>query len=566
MHSLSLLDLVEVEKLDEILDKLTIATGVSCIITEVDGSPLAKAHNFTSLCSKYCRSTPEGIKKCHQSDQYGGKISAQKQKFVIYECFNAGLLDCASPIIVNGYHIASVLMGQVLDRKIERDVAIMRAQSIGIKDIDGYLLELDQVPVLGADKLTKIAGLMEVITRTISELAIQNYIIQKRSRRYLERVINSVSDCIVATDEQSSITMINDGGAEMLGYKKDDLIGQSFHSLFSDFSSVELFKDHIDDKGEGQCRLNLNACGADNQTFPVQLAVSNIANDEDVEGVVAVLRDVSEEKKMERMKEDLVGMLTHDMGNPILSIQSVLKLLVDKQLGDLNDIQLETLRLALATGNQLHGIVSDFLDIYRSENGRFLLRKQKVAVDVLLVKSIEMVELFSREKNVEIIRLFAGDFLQIDGDYTRLLRTFFNLLTNAINYSQEGQTVFVSVKKIKIQKDLFPEDVTTKLSENGNYCLVKVIDRGPGIPAKLQQRIFDKFFSITNGNGPVEARSGTGLGLAFCRLVVGAHEGGIWVKSPVNRYCEARHQGSCFNVILPLSDEKSKDVLRPFGL
>jgi len=111
MHSLSLLDLVEVERLDEILDKLTIATGVSCIITGVDGGPLAKAHNFTSLCSKYCRSTPEGIKKCCQSDQYGGKVSAQKKEFVIYECFNAGLLDCASPIIVNGYHIASVLLG-----------------------------------------------------------------------------------------------------------------------------------------------------------------------------------------------------------------------------------------------------------------------------------------------------------------------------------------------------------------------------------------------------------------------------------------------------------------------
>jgi PAS domain S-box-containing protein len=553
MHALSLLDLVEIKKLDEILDKLTIATGVSCIITEVDGSPLTKAHNFTSLCSNYCRSTPEGKKKCYQSDQYGGKISAQNKKFVIYECFNAGLLDCASPIIVNGYHIASVLLGQVRDKEIERDVAIKGAQSIGIEDIDGYLRELEQVPLVSADKLTKIAGLMEVITRTISELAIQNYIIQKRSRRYLDRVINSVSDCIVATDEKSSITMINDSGAEMLGYGRDDLIGKSFQSLFSDFSPIEMFREKIGDKREGQGRFNLNAFCANNRSFPVQLSVSNIVNDQGVEGIVAVLRDVSEEKKMESMKEDLVGMLTHDMGSPILSIQSVLKLLADQQLGELNDIQLDMVRLALGTGNQLHGIVSDFLDVYRSENGKFVLRKQQVNVASLLMKSIEMVELFSREKNVEIIRLFDGDSQQVEGDYSRLLRTFSNLLTNAINYSQEGQVVYVSIKNIEKEKNFLPEKVKVILQDGREYCQVKVIDRGPGIPSKFQERIFDKFFSITNSNGPVQARSGTGLGLTYCRLVVDAHEGGIWFKSPVNRYCEARRRGSCFNVLLPLS-------------
>lgn len=552
MHVLSLLDLVEIEKLDEILEKMTIATGVSCIITEVDGTPLTKPQNFRSLCSKFCRSTPEGVRRCQQSDRYGGVTSAEKKEFVMYECFNAGLLDCAAPIIVNGDHIASVLMGQVLDSKIERDVAIERAQRIGIEDIDGYLEELDQIPLLGAEKLAKIAGLMEVITRTISELAIQNYIIQKRSKQYLERLVNSVSDCIIATDEKSSITMINDSGAEMLGYEKDDLIGQSFQSLFVDYSPVEVFQKHMGDNMEGQCRIDLNACGANNRIFPVQLAVSNITNDVAVEGYVAVLRDVSEEKKMEKMKEDLVGMLTHDMGNPILSIQSVLRLLVDKQLGELNDIQLETLRLALGTGNQLHGIVSDFLDIYRSENGRFLLRKQLVDIKVVLTKSIEMVELFSREKKVEIARLFDGDSFKIDGDYTRLLRTITNFLTNAINYSQKGQTVLVSVKNIKIDKNMIPAEIYGKLNINRNYCHVKITDRGPGIPLKMQERIFDKFFSIKNGDGPVQGRSGTGLGLAFCRLVVQAHEGAIWVKSPVNRNTEAQHHGSSFSVILPL--------------
>ena len=552
MQALSLLDLVEKEKLDEILEKLTIATGVSFIITEIDGKPLTRPHNFTSLCSKYCRSTPEGVKRCQQSDEYGGVRSAEKKEFVMYECFNSGLLDCASPIIVNGHHIASVLMGQVLDKKIDRDVAIKRAHRIGIVDIEGYLRELDKVPLLGADKLRDIAGLMEVITRTISELAIQKDIILKRSRRYMERLINSVSDCIIAIDEKSSITMINDGGAEMFGYKKDDLIGLSFKSLFEDFSPIEVFQKHVGDKMEGQCRIDLNARGANNRKFPVQLAVSNITNDGGGEGFVAVLRDVSEEKKMEIMKEDLVGMLTHDMGNPILSIQSVLRLLVDEELGELNDIQLETLRLALGTSNQLHGIVSDFLDIYRSENGRFLLRKQLVNVELILIKSIEMVELFSREKSVDIVRLFEGDSFIVDGDYTRLLRTFSNFLTNSIAYSQKAQTVLVSVKKATLDKHLLPPEVYKKLSANRNYCHVKVIDRGPGVPLEMQERIFDKFFSIKSGNGPIQGRSGTGLGLAYCKLVVEAHDGVIWVKSPVNQYSEERRHGSSFNVILPL--------------
>lgn len=103
------------------------------------------------------------------------------------------------------------------------------------------------------------------------------------------------------------------------------------------------------------------------------------------------------------MKEDLVGMLTHDMGNPVLSMKSALQLMLGNALGPLNPAQKEVMELALSTNRQLHNMVANFLDIYRSENGQFLLRKQELDIVQLIQESIEQLTLFARENKFHFI-------------------------------------------------------------------------------------------------------------------------------------------------------------------
>ena len=551
-----LLNLISKERLDELVDRFTKATGVSCIVTNVEGTPITKPFNFTSFCSNFCRSTKEGQKRCHRSDQYGGNESAQQKKFIIYECFNAGLLDCASPIIVNDYHIATVLMGQVREKKIDTDVAIERAKAIGIKDIDGYLRELKLVPIVDREQFTKIAGLMESIARTLGEIAMQQYISDKRSRQYLYKVVNSVSDGIIATDDDFYITMINNAGIRMLGHEHKKIVGRPFYSLFQESITKEIFQELKETNKIEQSRLQLTMKGSKSIKLPVQLALSRLSKKDKIDGFVAVFRDISEEKKMEQMKEDLVGMLTHDMGNPIISIQSAHKLLLNQCLGELNKTQLEILDLALETGTQLYGIVTDFLDIYRSENGQFLLRKNLIDMESVMKESISLVKLFAMDKKIKIDFITSSPTTKFMADYTRVLRICANILDNAIKFSPEEGIIKVELKRISSEQDkkCIPNQFVDYLDKEIAYSHVSISDSGPGIPGKYHESIFNKFFKISNKEiGDV--RKGTGLGLAYCLLVVYTHNGFIWVDSPLSIGQEGNPSKGCrFNFMLPLID------------
>jgi PAS domain S-box-containing protein len=553
--SIHLLDLIKKEKLDDILRVFTEVTGVASIIADVDGQPITQQHNFSALCRNYCRSSKLGRQKCHESDSYGGQQSAKLKERFIFKCLNAGLLDSASPIIVKNYHLATALCGQVLDEPVPTSIVIERARSIGVSDIEGYLGEFEKIPLMRAERFESIVNLMEVVTLTISELALKKYLSFEYSQHYLDKLINSVSDGIISTNADTTISMVNDACANMFGHEKEKLIGQSIFSLFSDSASINAYQKQMNLSLKRNCRAELTAVNADNQYFPVQMSLSSFKTDSNKNrGYVAVLRDISEDKKTESMKNDLIGMLTHDMGNPILSIQKAIKLMVDGALGQLKLNQLEIMNLALTTSNQLLGMVTDFLDIYQNENGRFLLRKLPVDMNQILQDGINQLKLLALEKQIVVHYEPTSAPLMLNVDQTRLMRTIINILDNAIKFSPKGGRINVSSILVKENDEkkagaIISPDILGQLEGDQQYALATITDHGPGIPKYYQKKIFEKFF--TNNLQPDKGRRGLGLGLAFCKLVVEAHEGLIWTKSPLYDDDGEKKKGCRFNFILP---------------
>jgi PAS domain S-box-containing protein len=554
-NSIHLLDLIKQEKLDDILKVFTEVTGVASIIADVNGQPITKPHNFSVLCRNYCRSSKLGKQKCHESDSYGGQQSAKLEKRFIYKCLNAGLFDSASPIIVKNYHLATVLCGQVLDEPVPTSIITERARSIGVSDIEGYLREFEKIPLMSPERFESIVNLMEVVTQTISELALKKHLSFEYSQHYLDKLINSVSDGIISTNADTSISMVNDACANMFGHEKEKLIGQSIFSLFSDSASIRAYQKQMELSLKGNGRSELTAVDADSQYFPVQMSLSSFKTDNNKKpGYVAVLRDISEEKKIERMKNDLVGMLTHDMGNPILSIQKAIELMVNGTLGQLKPSQVEIMDLALTTSNQLLGMVTDFLDIYQNENGQFLLRKLPIDMNQMLQDGINQLKLLALEKQIVVHYDPASAPLMLNGDQTRLMRTIINIMDNAIKFSPEGGRIDVSSILIKENDEkkageMINSTIFHQLKGNQQYVLTTITDHGPGIPKYYQKNIFEKFF--TNNPRPNKGRRGLGLGLAFCKLAIEAHEGLIWTKSPLYDDDGKKNKGSRFNFILP---------------
>ncbi len=552
---IQLLDLVARDKLERILHVFTQATGVASIIANVEGHPLTRPHNFTPFCLDYCRSTEKGRGKCHESDRHGGLESARSRKTYIYTCLSGGLIDCAAPVIVEGYHLATILAGQVCEEPIAEEAALERARAIGITDLDGYLQALARVPLMTRERLLAVVNLMSEITQTISELALQKHLLHKHSQQYLSRLINSVSDCILSTNADGRITMVNQAGIMMFGLERERLLGESIGLLFmeddagSPCCTIPVLRSGLNQRGE------LTAISSAGQTFPVQVSFSSIDEPGQHEaGHVWVIRDISEEKRLERMKEDLVGMLTHDLRNPILSLQKVLQLTINDTLGPLNLKQKDVMELALATCHQLAGMVNDILDIYRNESGRFVLHRTPVQLDRIILDSFSQLDLFAKEKRITLEFSPRSLPLVVLADEKRLRRVLVNLLENAIKYSLEEGLIRVEVDRIDGEGPAWEPSQDRRLRPDRfrmvrDNLLLTFTDQGIGIPSEYQQAIFDKYFTIKSDHE--SRREGVGLGLAFCKQVVEAHGGTIWVESPIQSDGSGRPRGCRFYLTLP---------------
>jgi PAS domain S-box-containing protein len=558
--NIHLLDLIEKERLDELLSGFTEVSGISTFIVDPDGNPISDEHNWTTLCSKYCRSTEEGRRRCYDSDRYGGAMSAKLKRRFIYPCLNVGLIDCTSPIIVGNYHIATFMCGQVLHRRLDENVAIQHAREIGIQEIDGYVRALRRIPIMRHARLNSIVNLMEVVTRTISELALSKYMASKQSRRHLDKLMNRISDGILSIDADGKISMVNEAFSRIIGYGKHETIGRSFSDFVSEIPSKDAYQKGLDaasQKGIGRASLAID--NADHRKISVQMSIAGIDEEEDDSGYVAVLRDMSEEVRIAQLKEDLIGMLTHDLGNPIFAIQKAMQLLRSDVIGRLNTSQEELIGLTIGTCQQLAGMVMDYLDIYRHENGKFRLRKELLDMRHIVEESIKQVRMYSDEKGVSI-RYDPPPLPQnFMGDRMRVLRVLLNLLGNAFKFSPDGGKIEVRTRIITDHDEILCEAYFSCKSEANRpdpaqrYLLTEISDQGPGIPKKFQNAIFDKFFSLKQGD--FDRRSGLGLGLAFCRLAVESHGGLIWVKSPLFNEPSSKRRGSRFCFALPAVDK-----------
>ena len=551
------LELIEKERLDEVLRGFTEITGISSFIVDPEGRPISDEHNWTRLCSDYCRSTEEGKRRCYESDQYGGAMSAKLKKRFIYPCLNAGLIDCTSPIIVGNYHIATFMCGQVLHKPVDETIAETHAHEIGIKDIQGYIQAIKNIPIISNERLNTIVNFMEVVTNTFSELAWNKYISSKQSRRYLDRLINRVSDGIISIDAHGRISMVNDAFSKIIGFRKHEIIGQHFFKYMSDSDSVDNYKKIlrvVRRKGHG--RVSIHIVDTAKKKIPVQVAFAGNGHDAVHSSYVAVVRDVSEEVKIAQLKEDLIGMMTHDLGNPIFSIQKAMQLLANGVLGPLNNSQEELIKLAMTTTQQLSGMVMDYLDIYRHENGKLRLRKEILDMRSIIQDSIKQVALIAKEKEVLIRYDPPPDALNFMGDRMRLIRICLNLLGNAIKCSPDGGKIEVETRCVTNSDGMLcdayysSDNAQMHRPEPGQrYLLTEITDEGPGIKEGFKNAIFNKFFTLKHKdpNSP----SGVGLGLAFCKLAVEAHQGFIWIKSPIFLEKTAKGQGSRFYFALP---------------
>ncbi len=216
-----------------------------------------------------------------------------------------------------------------------------------------------------------------------------------------------------------------------------------------------------------------------------------------------LFRDVTETKRLEEVREDLLSMLVHDMRNPLSATEYSLQLLTDPEVNDIAD---DLVNIALNSVGRLKNLVETILEIGRIEAGRFELHPQAVALADMVAEIARRTVIPNDSLGLTLDIPYDLPFLWVDA--AAITRVFENLFNNALK--------FVPKKAGR---------VAVSATQQGDRVKVEVYNNGPHIPEDVQKRLFKKFAA-----GQYEGR-GYGLGLAYCRLVVEAHGGNIWMRN-----------------------------------
>jgi signal transduction histidine kinase len=237
-----------------------------------------------------------------------------------------------------------------------------------------------------------------------------------------------------------------------------------------------------------------------------------------------VLRDVTEDHQLNVMREDLTSTMVHDLRNPATAVLGALELLDAEEL---TGTQREIAGVARQGGQRLLNLINAILDVNRLESGQMPLEREPVRLDIIAAEVVEMEQVLARDKRLTLENCVTHHLPLVSADMELLRRVLQNLIGNAIKFTPAGGHI-----TIEAQVD----------AASAQQVMISVKDNGPGIAPDLQARLFQKFVS-----GRVRGR-GSGLGLAFCRLVVEAHGGRIWVESSPG-------SGATFHFTLPVAEE-----------
>jgi PAS domain S-box-containing protein len=345
--------------------------------------------------------------------------------------------------------------------------------------------------------------------------------LQASNQRYQELFEDSI-DPIFITDWEGTILEINRQGRQCVG----TLDGVFKHTI-QEFHVINWHE-----VGENYALLRAGKTASyesemschGQKMIPVDIHVHKVIIN-DVEVLQWIVRDVSERKSLDALREDLMAMIYHDLRSPLANIISSLDIL--NALLPQDDPSISPIyQIAVRSTERMQRLINSLLDIKRLEAGQPIANIKKVNVSTLINESIETVEPASSSKQQTIISKNSGDEIVIEADENMIKRVLINILENAIKFSAVDESI----------------EIGSQLE--GENLLIWVKDSGPGIPDEARDRIFNKFSRMHAQQFP----KGIGLGLAFCKLAVNAHGGKIWVDSELGI-------GSQFNILLPLTHE-----------
>jgi two-component system, OmpR family, sensor histidine kinase VicK len=332
-----------------------------------------------------------------------------------------------------------------------------------------------------------------------------------------QSILDSVGDGIWGMDMEGKLTFINRSAAQMLGYSAQELLGKEMHALIhhsrADGTPYPVEECPIMGSAKRETPLHIDDdvfWRKDGRLLPVEYVACPLVANGHVDGIVVAFADVTERRRLDRMKDEFIATVSHELRTPLTSLRAALGLVASGALEKRPEKIPQMLDIALGNCDRLVRLVNDIVDFERIGSGSLPLHKAEWNAIDLLRRAMDP-ERSTAARAGLTFRIDAQPVdVWVDGD--RILQVLGNLIRNAIKFSEKGGEIRLAARATGEKEVTF-----------------EVQDQGAGIPPEKLDLIFERFQQADASDSRL--RGGTGLGLALCRGIVNQHGGRIWVTS-----------------------------------
>jgi PAS domain S-box-containing protein len=359
----------------------------------------------------------------------------------------------------------------------------------------------------------------------------QELLVRKRAEAMSRTLLEAVPEPLVIVNAIGRIVRVNYQTERLFGYDRSELVGQPLEQLLPDtfraihaqhFATyVAMRKLPLRTHGN-----NLEVQRKDGSRFPIELSLNPIETEEGTL-IIGAIRDITERRRVERLKNEFVATVSHELRTPLTSVRGALGLIAGGVTGPLPAQAKSMIEIALGNSERLMRLLNDLLDVEKIESGKLSFELKPLAIMPLVELALEANRAYADQYGVQFVIDHDAPGTIVHADADRLMQVFTNLLANAVKFSPRNGTVRVGVFSCH------------------NGLRIAVRDSGPGVPAEFQGRIFQKFAQADASD--TRQKGGTGLGLSIAKAIVEKHGGRIGYENHDGA-------GATFFVELPADD------------
>ena len=408
-------------------------------------------------------------------------------------------MDEINAIFMTGTAIAlaiTAILGILLARTITRPMSDMRKQALVMAK--GNFSR--KVKVYGDDEIGQLAVTFNNLTKKLQESQSST----EGERRKLSSVLANMTDGVISTDRRGRVNLINEPAAQLLNVSREAVMNQPIIELLG-LEEEYKFEDLLEERES--IILDYSKKG---QPFILRGNFSVIQKETGfVNGLITVLHDITEQEKIEEERREFVANVSHELRTPLTTMRSYLEALAEGAWKD-EEIAPSFLSVTQNETERMIRLVNDLLQLSKMDSKDYRLKTGWVNLNKFFDHIIDRFEM-TKNDDITFKRDIPKDAYFVDIDEDKITQVLYNIISNSLKYSPEGG------------------QVTFRIRPKENFIVISVTDQGVGIPKKVIDKIFDRFYRVDKARA--RNLGGTGLGLAIAKEMVVAHGGKIWAES-----------------------------------